>query len=46
MFITIRRGVLSISAESLTNLCGILSKSVEFLVLLVFWLEQGIQVII
>ena len=46
MFITIRRGVLSISAKSLTNLCGILSKPVEFLVLLVFCLEQDIQVTI
>ena len=33
LFIAIERGVLSISAESFTNLGGILSKPVAFLVL-------------
>ena len=33
LFITIERGVLSISAKSFTNLGGILSKPVAFLVL-------------
>ena len=45
LFIAIERGVLSISAESLTNLGGILSKPVAFLVLIFlrrFWTSTGL----